>query len=286
MNGNNISILVLIILITLSCNTKKLKYEQTNSGLKYSFIEKSNTEVKASSGDAMVLYVKCFSEDDSLVFDSDEIAKNFRMKVPVKPVKGSIEEGLKMMSKGDSASFIVKAGNFYRYSKKDSLPKYLKENDNLIFFVRFRTIISKEQIEKEIKKHNKEKSKLELRLLSEYITRENIDIEPSMSGLYKIILDKGKGNKAEYGDKLIVHYTGKFITGEIFDDTKIKDKPFEFILGKKQVIDGWEEGLSNCQQGDKIRLIIPSHLAYGEKGKSIVPPFSTLIFDIEILDIQ
>jgi FKBP-type peptidyl-prolyl cis-trans isomerase len=97
---------------------------------------------------------------------------------------------------------------------------------------------------------------------------------------------KGTGIKATAGRKVTIHYTGKFIDGQIFDSSYERNKPFTFTLGALEVIPGLEEGVSLMQVGGKARLIIPSFLAYGEKQIGPIPPFSTLIFEIELLSVE
>ncbi|MBL8149108.1 MAG: FKBP-type peptidyl-prolyl cis-trans isomerase [Blastocatellia bacterium] len=106
------------------------------------------------------------------------------------------------------------------------------------------------------------------------------------SGLKYLDITEGIGRTPEKGQRLIVHYTGYLTNGKKFDSSYDKDRPFEFILGAGHVIKGWEEGLSNMKAGGRRRLVIPSSLAYGSKGKGDIPPNATLIFDIELLNIR
>jgi peptidylprolyl isomerase len=118
---------------------------------------------------------------------------------------------------------------------------------------------------------------------------ENMDNEviKTDSGLKYKELKIGEGNYPQKGDKVIVHYTGKLEDGTVFDSSLDRNVPFEFTLGQGRVIKGWDEGLVTMKIGGKRMLIIPPALGYGSKGAGDrIPPNSTLIFEIELLNIK
>jgi peptidylprolyl isomerase/FKBP-type peptidyl-prolyl cis-trans isomerase FkpA len=105
----------------------------------------------------------------------------------------------------------------------------------------------------------------------------------------EVIDDKvGTGQEAKNGDTVSVHYTGTLMNGTKFDSSHDHgDKPFEFKLGAGGVIKGWDQGVVGMKVGGKRRLVIPSDLAYGDKGSgATIPPKSPLKFDIELLAIK
>ena len=113
------------------------------------------------------------------------------------------------------------------------------------------------------------------------------DTVTTASGLKYIVVKKGNGKKAENGKMAEVHYTGWLLDGKKFDSSRDRNEPFEFLLGAKQVISGWDEGVALMKIGDKFKLILPPELAYGERGAGeIIPPNSTLIFDVELLGVH
>lgn len=105
------------------------------------------------------------------------------------------------------------------------------------------------------------------------------------SGLEYTITEKGNGKKAMLGDKVKVHYTGKLTNDTVFDSSLKRGQPFEFKLGAQQVIKGWDEAFQLLQVGDKATLKLPAELAYGANATGRIPANSTLIFDVELLDV-
>lgn len=107
------------------------------------------------------------------------------------------------------------------------------------------------------------------------------------SGLRYQIIQKGRGKSAEKGSKVSVHYKGQLIDGTVFDSSYKRKEPIDFTLGIGQVISGWDEGIQLLKEGDKARLVIPSDLAYGERGAGgVIPPNATLIFDVELMKVK
>ena len=107
------------------------------------------------------------------------------------------------------------------------------------------------------------------------------------SGLFYNITKKGSGISPSIGSQVSVHYEGKLTDGTIFDSSYKRDKPIKFSVGVGQVIKGWDEGIMLLNKGAIARFVIPSELAYGSRGAgNIIPPNSTLIFEVELVNIE
>ena len=108
----------------------------------------------------------------------------------------------------------------------------------------------------------------------------------STPGLKIEHLKKGAGAAPKNGELVTVHYTGWFTDGNKFDSSVDRDEPFQFVLGAGMVIKGWDQGVAGMKVGGRRKLTIPPELGYGPMGyPPVIPPNSTLIFDIELIEV-
>lgn len=96
----------------------------------------------------------------------------------------------------------------------------------------------------------------------------------------------GQGELAQPGDVITVHYVGTLTNGQVFDSSRDANTPFTFVLGRGDVIRGWDEGVQGMRVGGKRTLIIAPDFAYGSRGIGPIPPNSTLIFEVELLKVE
>ncbi len=144
-----------------------------------------------------------------------------------------------------------------------------------------------EQVAKELAEMEKVKN-MSVEEYKTYFKEQTIKDFPKAtqteSGLMVVIHEPGSEEKPQKGQMVKVHYTGTFLNGKKFDSSKDRDQPFSFPVGKGKVIKGWDEGIPLIGKGGRATLIIPYFLGYGSRGQSIIPPYATLLFEVEVLD--
>ena len=120
--------------------------------------------------------------------------------------------------------------------------------------------------------------------LNKYLKENKLNPIRTESGLYYLQTKSGNGENPQVGTQVKVHYTGKLLDGTVFDSSISRNEPIQFNLGVGQVIPGWDEGIRLMSKGEKGILFIPYYLGYGDRGAGAIPPFATLIFDVELVD--
>lgn len=111
-------------------------------------------------------------------------------------------------------------------------------------------------------------------------------MEETESGLFIQVLQEGSGPPAGYGDEMHVHYTVWLPNGSKVDSSHDHSppEPLEMVLGSTSLIDGWVEGVTGMRMGERRKLVLPYDLAYGSAGRSGIPPYSPLVFEVELAE--
>ena len=236
----------------------------TPSGLKYT-IKKQGTGIQPVNGDMVsVHYVGTLTDSAKTKFDSSrDRGQPFTFALGAGQVIKGWDEGIALLHVGDVAVLTIPSTLGYGERAVGTIPA----NATLVFEVEL----------------------MDVRPAPKPWDVKGLKVDSTADGLKYIILKKGNGTKAENGKKVGVHYSGYLGDGtwKLFDSSVQRGQPIEFTLGIGQVIKGWDEGIGLMNVGDKMRLIIPYSLAYGEGGRPpIIPPKSTLIFDVELMEVE
>lgn len=276
-----------VFLLFFSCNNKKADvYSITDGGLSYQYREQSDSELLPQDGNKLLVSVKYYNEQDSLLFNSDDISQKFIMDF-FPPVRNgaTINDAFAMMHEGDSMSFKINAYEFYLGANQTNMLSKVKKTDNLRFEIRMKKILSPEIVEKEVAEKDKILKDEEEFLLEDFLKKNYPDLKPTKSGLYFIETREGAGRKITIKDSVAIHYTATYINGEPIYSTYQKNDPLIFAVSDPNVWPCLSEAVQYMQKGSKATIIAVSKLAAGERGDKTmrIAPRKTIIFDLELI---
>lgn len=291
-NGSSVLLRLLPLLLFLfyTCADKSPYpgFTSSGTGYYYKLCRIGENTVKPSAGDYITVALEYRTIDDSVFFSA---LRRFRLSEPA--FKGSVEECFMMMSKGDSTEFIISADDFFTRTLQAGLPGFIDRDEKMIIAVDMIDIISGEEYMQELeifRDHLKERgSKKGESGFEKLIDGGDIHPGSGSSGILYYRLQEGEGKSISRGDTVTMHYEGRFIDGTIFDSTRMRNKPFEYVYGQEgQLIRGLEEVAGIMSEGEKALVYLPPALAFGKKGSStgIIPPSTPLFFEVEILSVK
>lgn len=284
----NLKIIIACLLFASFAQAQKaVKYSKSKTtGLSY-VMHKSNKGPKLKLDDVVTLNLKYITSKDSLVFDSWKMGKPIQLKIAKSSFKGDLMDGLTLLTVGDSASFLINADSLFTKTFGAPRPAFIDSSSFLSFTVKVISTTTDAALKAEELKAEKENAMKENEIIAKYIADKQMTPSKSSSGLMYVISEPGTGEQAQAGKTVKVHYTGRLLDGTKFDSSLDRNEPIEFKLGQGMVIKGWDEGIALLKVGGKALLIIPSNLAYGSRGAGgVIPPFSPLTFEVELVSVQ
>ncbi len=275
-----------ILSFTLLTGFAKAQYLTGPNGVKYFFWRTYNRPQHANIGDLVFVEMMGKTDKDSLVMSSYVQGHSFQIFVPSPSYKGCFYEMLTLMGEGDSAEVSVVADSFFLRSMGSPMPDFITPGSKLKITIKMISIVTKLEYDQRMAEDAKNADADQNTNIQKYIADNKLQMIKTSSGLYYQFPLKGFARRASLGDSVTVHYTGYFLDEKVFDSSIPDDRPITFKVGSEAIIKGWSEALQLMSIRDKILVIIPYQLAYGEKGGGVIPPYTPLIFEIELLDIK
>jgi FKBP-type peptidyl-prolyl cis-trans isomerase FkpA len=283
MNLRPISVIALIITLLSACN----RVNVTDSGLKYQFHDENKDARKAKIGEIISLNLTVKNDRDSVLFDSRKQGRPQLMMVQTPPYKGSFEDGLTMLAKGDSATFFVNADTLFT-KMGQPMPSTIKKGSEISYTVKVLDIQTEQEFQKTQAEKKGKQQAIDEKIIAAYTAKAGLKTQKTASGLHYVVNKEGTGAPIVAKQVASVRYTGKLLDGTIFDSSeKQGGQPIEFPVGVGAVIPGWDEGLQTMRKGGKTTFLIPSSLGYGEEGSpGAIPSNAVLFFEVELVDIK
>lgn len=264
------------------------EFETISEGLSYK-VEKANPSgQQVQNGDVLVGEMTVTFEDETL-YDTKGQVRRIAMADPSWDVM--VGEELTRMHVGEVAVYALDADVMAKYLNSNQMPPaYKPGNSQKVYYtINLQDIVTHEELMEEQENYVENMKKMEQEepdsILS-YVKKNKITAKPNDKGLYVVVKKKGNGPKVAMGKEVSIHYTGRLLDGTVFDSS-VGKAPLTYVVGKMGLIAGWEEGVKDQPAGTQLQLIIPSALAYGPQGRpGHIPPYSPLVFDLEIVSVK
>jgi len=278
---------IIAILIVMGCNSEYSGYSDSEFGVKYKF----HTDVEgetALSGDYVTMAMS-YGPKDSLIFNSyDTPQPEIEMPLPESQYEGDIYDCIKMMSAGDSATFIINADSFFIVTTRSpKIPEFMEPNSDLYFNVKISKIVDAEQfaIDKEEELANLKAN--EQTFIDNYVKENDIKVKPDEDGIYFIEHKKGRRKFIE-GQVITMNYSLKQLSGEVIFNSQDRGEPIALEYGQKMDTEGFLKSLEKMRVGSKVTLIVPSAVGFGERGapQGMIGPYTPLVYELEVLNCE
>ncbi len=250
-----------------------IAFEETSDGVIYT-IEKAGTGDKPKTGEKVLVHYTGKLLDGTKFDSSLDRGQPFPIIINESQVIRGWHIGIPLFAKGGKGTiYIPPTLGYGAQGAGDVIPG----NTPLQFDIEIVDILDP-----------KAAIKKDLATIREYLNQKGItNFMESPDGIIYTIAQQGNGPTPAAGQQVTVHYTGMLLNGTKFDSSKDRNQPFQFQLGRGQVIRGWDLGIPLFNVGGSGTLYLPSSLAYGEQGAGAsIPPNSILIFDVEVLGVQ
>ena len=277
-------LLVALGLTIVSCDNRLWEgYSKTDSGLYYKLHKLGDGEIKPKVGDRVFAEINVWNAQDDLLYQNG-MQMGHLIGVEIGAIdNASISEAISLLHAGDSASFYFPQSIDINRLTSGNLNDWVNDfrlNIKLNKIAGLEAVELIETVDLEME---------ELKAFEEFLIQEKINPKRHVQGVYLKTIKKGSGSKAQSGQQVVIHYSGRFLNGKEFDNTRRYNQPLEFQLGKPdQVIMAIEIALHHINVGGIIQVVCPSEYAFGSKGSSsgIIPPFTSVVYQIELLEVR
>ncbi len=285
----------LATLMITSCS-KYPGFKKSDSGILYKFYVENKDSLKASEGSILTMKIRYrmkIEDKDSIFFNSADMARPFEINLAKSEFKGDIYEAFGMLHNGDSATFIINANDFFtKTAKYPQVPTGIDSTSMMYFDVK---LVKSESMEARQKAETAKAEKLkgeESAKIQAFITKNNVTVAPTASGVYIITKNPGSGRGIQKADFVKINLTVTSSEGKKIFSTLDKNHPITFEYGKPFDTKGFDEAVASMKKGSIATILVPSSMGFGEKGKKdmngmdMVAPYSPVVYDIEVLDLK
>lgn len=270
---------------------------KTSKGSFYK-IYTANPGAKAKISDVITFNFIQKTGKDSVLYSSYTAGHPAQAQIQPSRGLGDMMDVFPLLAAKDSALVKIPADSIFK-GHEEARPPFFPKGSFLTFIIKMEKIQSINEAMAERNAAMEKQKQAEVGAAKEYVTSHGLKTTSTASGIQYVITAPTDKYKPVNGDTVLVNYTGKLLNGKVFDSSIEANakaagldqpgrpyEPISVVVGEGRVIPGWEEALLLMNEGSKATFIIPSGLAYGERGSGAIPPNSTLTFDMELVKVK
>ncbi len=268
-------------------------FQRTARGTQYKLLT-HNTGERVKLNDIVTFNAVQKTDKDSILFSSYQKGAPMQAKIQA---EGDLMDIFPLLTAQDSVLVRIPTDSIFKNNEQQR-PAFLPKGSNMFFTLKVVRVQSLDEAIAERKALVDKYGAEEAANTDKYIAAHKLLLKTTVSGLKYRITKPSVKRKPLAGDTVLVNYTGRTLDGKVFDSSVEAEakkggldqpgrhyEPIKFAINADMVIPGWDEAFLLLNEGSKAQLIIPSKLAYGEKGYDSIQPFTTLLFDVELVKI-
>lgn len=288
MRNREIIVTLSLIILFSACSN----YSKTESGLRYHFLKRSDVKELPREGDYLQCHYSISNSEDSMIYSIFGKTPDRILLVQPTHRGGDIMEALSIMSPGDSAEFLINADSFYIVTRQEiSLPPYVKPGSDLKFIIKMDRRLNKYQVDSLVNVEKITRWNEEIKNINNYVRKNGLVVElDSATGIRMQFHQRTADSlpRIHEGNRVKFHFIGKLMDGTEFFNSYTSGQAQVVKVDKAQFQPiGMYEMLIKMKEGEKATFILPYDLAFGAKGvEGMIPPFSTLVYEINVLKVE
>lgn len=282
-----------LALLVAACSSDS-GYTQLESGFEYKFVENADGK-KPEVGDVMMVDLRSVYGEDSVLIERTAEGDGFVLD-PLRGLPPKLKEIIDLCDEGDSIHVRM---SLMEYGLLTRMPiaRNMDTTKTVVMQLRIAEVENESTIMERRKKVQIEKDN---KIIEAYLAEKGLEAEVSDDGVYQVVREAGNGPKPVNGQRVAVNYTVRLTDGSLidtsneevaraegtFDQRRVPYRPYEFLVGNDNVVQGWHLGIPLVNEGGKSTLLLPSWMAYGPQGRPGIAPNTVLVFDVEVVEIK
>lgn len=297
MNIKKLYILLLILLVSISAKSQE-SVEGSLNGVKFTILAAAKDAKKIKLDDIITFNFIAKTDKDSVLLSSYQMGQPAKVQVQASKNVADLMDIFPLLSINDLATVSIPTDSVFKGNDQDR-PPFFPKGSSMIYTIKIENIQTIAEAMADRDKALEEIKNAEKDSVAKYIAKNNLPIKSTASGLMYVVTKASTKIMPAAGDTVVVSYVGKTLDGKLFD-TSIEAEavkgglsqpgrvyePISLTIGRGEVIPGWDEGILLMNEGSSATFIIPSDLGYGPQGNGAIQPFTTLLFNVELIQVK